>query len=609
MDIALEQTSATRRKNRHTFFRLIGFLRPYRVGLAISVVLAVGAQAAQIAIILLSGAAIGAIKNGHHQQLWTLIALILATGVARALLMSGRRFIAGDQALRVEYDLRMRIYSKLVRLSFSFFDRHQTGQLLSRSTVDLTLVRFFLGYGLIFFAQHVLTVFGVAAVMLYLDWRLALVTIAVTPFIVAVAYRYSHISHPVLRDVQQKMADVSTSAEENITGVHVVKAFAQEDAEAERFAERNERLFARSIQANRQQSFYIPLLGFIPLFAQAGVLLYGGWMVIHGQLALQWFVSFAFLLNMLMLPLRQIGNWIGQAQRATASGERIFEIVDEPEEISERPGARELPDGPGEIRFEQVSFSYSSGRTVLEGVDLVLEPGKTVALIGQTGSGKTTLASLVPRFYDVTSGRVLVDGADVRELKLSALRPEVGVIAQDPFLFSASVRENIAFGRPEASLEEVENAARLAQAHEFIKRLPGGYETEVGERGVTLSGGQRQRLAIARALLTDPRILILDDATASVDATTEAQIRSGLEQAVRGRTTIVIAHRLSTIALANEIVVLEQGRIAARGSHEQLLGTSAIYREIYEHGLVEQEMAGRLEEHADDGDGNGRVPR
>jgi ABC-type multidrug transport system fused ATPase/permease subunit len=608
LDIALEQTP-TRRKNRRTFFRLVGFLKPYRVGLVLSVVLAVGAQAAQIAIILLSGAAIGAIKNGHHQQLWTLIALVVATGVARALFMSGRRFIAGKQALGVEYDLRMRIYSKLVRLSFSFFDRHQTGQLLSRSTVDLTLVRFFLGYGLIFFAQHVLTVLGVAGVMLYLDWRLALVTIAVTPLIIVVAYRYSHISHPVLRDVQQKMADVATSAEENITGVHVVKAFAQEDAEAGRFAERNERLFRRSILANRQQSFYIPLLGFIPFMAQAGVLLYGGWLVIHGQLALQWFVSFAFLLNMLMFPLRQIGNWIGQAQRATASGERIFEIVDEPEEIAERPGARELPEGPGEIRFEQVSFSYASGRTVLEGVDLVLEPGKTVALIGQTGSGKTTLASLVPRFYDATSGSVLVDGADVRELKLSSLRPQVGVIAQDPFLFSASVRENIAFGRPDASFEEVESAARLAQAHEFIEQLPDGYETELGERGVTLSGGQRQRLAIARALLTDPRILILDDATASVDATTEAQIRSGLEQAVRGRTTIVIAHRLSTIALADEIVVLEHGRIAARGSHEQLLGSSAIYREIYEHGLVEQEMAGRLEEHAGDGDGSERTPQ
>src|SRR5450830_74540 len=609
MDIALQQTPATRRKNRRTFFRLIGFLRPYRVGLALSVVLAVGAQVAQIAIILLSGAAIGAIKNGQHQQLWTLIALILATGVARALFMSGRRFIAGNQALGVEYDLRMHIYSKLVRLSFSFFDRHQTGQLLSRSMVDLTLVRFFLGYWLIFFAQHVLTVFGVAAVMLYLDWRLALVSLAVTPLIVAVAYVYSRVSHPLLRDVQQKMADVATSAEENITGVHVVKAFAQEDAEAGRFAERNERLFGRSVQANRQQSFYIPLLGFIPLFAQAGVILYGGWMVIHGQLALQWFVSFAFLLNMLMFPLRQIGTWIGQAQRATAAGERIFEIVDEPEEIAERPGARELPAGPGEIRFEKVSFTYATGRTVLEEVDLVLEPGKTVALIGQTGSGKTTLASLVPRFYDVSSGRVLVDGADVRDLELSALRPQVGVIAQDPFLFSASVRENIAFGRPEASLEEVENAARLAQAHEFIEFLPDGYETEVGERGVTLSGGQRQRLAIARALLTNPRILILDDATASVDATTEAQIRSGLEQAVRGRTTIVIAHRLSTIALADEIVVLEHGRIAARGSHEKLLGTSAIYREIYEHGLVEQEMAGRLEEHANDGNANGRAPR
>ena len=480
METTLEQTPAARRTNWRTFVRLVGFLKPYRLGLVVSVVLAVGAQAAQIAIILLSGAAIGAIKSGHHQQLWTLIAWIVATGVARALFMSGRRFIAGNQALGVEYDLRMHIYSKLVQLSFSFFDRHQTGQLLSRSTVDLTLVRFFLGYGLIFFAQHVLTVLGVTAVMLYLDWRLALVTIAVTPLIIVVAYRYSHISHPVLRDVQQKMADVATSAEENITGVHVVKAFAQEDAEAGRFAERNERLFRRSILANRQQSFYIPLLGFIPLLAQAGVLLYGGWLVIHGQLALQWFVSFAFLLNMLMFPLRQIGNWIGQAQRATASGERIFEIVDEPEEIAERPDARELPEGPGEIRFERVGFSYATGRTVLEGVDLVLEPGKTVALIGQTGSGKTTLASLVPRFYDVTSGRVLVDGADVRELKLSSLRPQIGVIAQDPFLFSASVRENIAFGRPEASFEEVESAARLAQAHEFIEQLPDGYETELG---------------------------------------------------------------------------------------------------------------------------------
>jgi ABC-type multidrug transport system fused ATPase/permease subunit len=595
MDTTLPRIAA-RPRNSRTFARLLGFLRPYKLSLAVSVVLAVAAQAIQIAVLLLSGAAIGAIRAGHRRELWLLLAIIAALAVVKAAVMVGRRFIAGSQALGVEYDLRMRIYSKLVRLPFSFYDRHQTGQLMSRATVDLTAVRFFLGYGLIFFAQHLLTVVGVTAVLFFLDPRLALVSLAVTPILVAVAYLYSRVSHLLLRDVQQKMADVATAAEENITGVHVVKAFAQEEAEAERFAERNERLFGRSIQATRQQALFVPLLGFLPLLAQGAVLLYGGWLVIQGQLQLQWFVSFTFLLAMLIFPLRMLGMWIGQAQRATAAGERIFEIVDEPEEITEPERARELPAGPGEIRFENVSFSYSAdGRKVLDRIDLVLEPGKTVALIGQTGSGKTTLASLVPRFYDVTAGRVLVDGADVRELRLSSLRRQVGVIAQDPFLFSATVRENIAFGSPEASDEEIEGAAHLAQAHEFIAALPDGYDTAVGERGVTLSGGQRQRLAIARALVTDPRVLVLDDATASVDATTEALIRTGLREAVRGRTTIVIAHRLSTIALADEIVVLEQGRIAARGSHEELLETSAIYRDIYEHGLVEQELAGRLE--------------
>jgi ABC-type multidrug transport system fused ATPase/permease subunit len=608
MDAALPQTPA-RPSNRRTFARLVGFLAPYKLSLALSALLAIAAQAIQIAVVLLSGMAIGAIRNDERQRLWQLLAIIGAAALVKAALMIARRFIAGRQALGVEYDLRMHIYSKLVRLPFSFYDRHQTGQLMSRATVDLTAVRFFLGYGLVFFAQHVLTIVGVTAVMLVLNWRLALVSLAVTPLIVGVAYVYSRVSHPLLRDVQQKMADVATSAEENITGVHVVKAFAQEDAEAERFAERNERLFSRSVQANRQRALFVPLLGFVPLLAQGAVLLYGGWLVIQGQLAFQWFVSFTFLLFMLIFPLRMLGMWIGQAQRATASGERIFEIIDEPEEIAEPEDARELPRGPGEVRFENVSFSYfSDDRLVLDGIDLTLEPGKTVALIGQTGSGKTTLASLVPRFYDVTSGRVLVDSIDVRKVRLSSLRRQVGVIAQDPFLFSASVRENIAFGTPEATEREVEKAARLAQAHEFIRDLPDGYETEVGERGVTLSGGQRQRLAIARALITDPRVLVLDDATASVDATTEALIRSGLREAVKGRTTIVIAHRLSTIALADEIVVLERGKIAARGHHEDLLRSSAVYRDIYEHGLVEQEMAGRLEEHAgtEPTNGNGR---
>jgi ABC-type multidrug transport system fused ATPase/permease subunit len=494
--------------------------------------------------------------------------------------------------------MRNGLYAKLLRLSFGFYDRHQTGQLMSRATVDLQSVRFFLGYGLIFFFQHVITIIGVTVVMFVTEPRLALAATAVTPFIVVLAYRYSAVSHPVLRDVQQRMADVATVAEENIVGVHVVKSFAQERSELDKFAERSENVFRRSMDANRQRAIYVPLLSFLPLVAQASVLLVGGRMVANGQLGFSSFFAFNVLTLMLVMPLRMLGMWIGQAQRATASGERIFEIMDEPEEISDRPDALQLPAGEGRVRFENVDFAYGS-RTVLEDIDLELDPGRTVALIGHTGSGKTTLASLVPRFYDVARGRLTVDGVDVRDVKLASLRRAVGIVSQDPFLFSATVRENIAFGAPDATDEEVERAARLAQAHEFIEALPAGYDTVIGERGITLSGGQRQRVAIARALVIDPRILILDDATASVDATTEARIRAALREVMKGRTTIIIAHRLSTIALADELVVLDGGRIRARGTHEELIETSGVYRDIYEHGLLEREFAERVEARAE----------
>jgi ATP-binding cassette subfamily B protein len=586
---------------RRTFVRLLRFLRPYRTGLIVSIVLAVGSQAAQIALVWVTGRGVidKALLAHDTRRLWISVAAILALGLARAGLMLGRRLISGRQALDVEMDLRRGLYAHLVRLSFGFYDRNQTGQLMSRATVDLQGVRFFLGYGLIFFFQNVLTVASVTVVLFFVEWRLAMISLAISPLLVVLAYRYSHIAHPTLRDVQQKLADVATVAEENIVGVHVVKAFAQEPAEEAKFGHRNESLFDQTLRANRQRATYVPLISFIPLLAQAGVLLVGARMVADGSLSPGAFVSFNLYLAMLVTPLRSLGMWVGQAQRATASGERIFQVLDEDEEVADGPRARELPDGDGAIRFEGVSFEYLPGRPVLDGVDLDLAPGRTVALIGHTGSGKTTLASLVPRFYDATEGRVLVDGVDVRDVTVESLRRAIGVIPQDPFLFSTTVRENIAFGRAEMTDADVERAAQLAQAHEFVDRLPQGYDTVIGERGITLSGGQRQRIAIARALAVDPRILILDDATASVDATTEARIRAGLREVMRGRTTLIIAHRLSTIALADEIVVLDQGRVAARGTHEELFETTAVYREIYEHGLLEREFADAVEARAE----------
>jgi ABC-type multidrug transport system fused ATPase/permease subunit len=588
-----EEPRSTADSGWRTFVRLLGFLRPYRASLIVSSALAILSQIAAILVPVLIGVVVNELDGSRDTQLLVLeIGAIVALGLVRGGLMYGRRVISGRQALAVEYDLRDELYSHFLRLSFGFYDRSQTGQLMSRATIDLQSVRFFLGYGLIFFAQHVVTVLVVTAVLFVYSWKLAFVALAITPIIAFTAYRYSRVSQPVLREVQQTLAEVAIVAEESITGVHVVKSFAQEDRRSERFGGAANTVFRQTLAANRQRALYVPLLTFLPLVAQALVLLAAGRMVVSGSLTLGAFFTFNLLLAMLVMPLRMLGMWIGQAQRAIAAGRRIFEVLDEPEEIADREGAIPLAPGPGRLVFEDVTFGYDPGRPVLEQVDLVVPAGRTVALLGPTGSGKTTLAALVPRFYDADAGRVLVDGVDVRELARRSLRREIGVISQDPFLFSASIRDNIALGMPDAPFEAVESAARAAQAHDFILELPHGYETVVGERGITLSGGQRQRIAIARALLIDPRILILDDATASVDATTEARIRAGLREVMRGRTTIIIAHRLSTIALADEIVVLDHGRVAARGTQSELLEASPVFREIHEHGLLQQVVAG-----------------
>ena len=588
-----DEDTKARPAARRTFARLIRFLRPYRASLIFSSLLAIASQIAGILVPVITGVVINELSGDPDTRLLTLeIAAVIGLGLVRGVLMYGRRVISGRQALAVEYDLRDDLYSHLLRLSFGFYDRSQTGQLMSRATIDLQSVRFFLGYGLIFFAQHVSTVVVVTVVLFVYSWQLALVALAITPVLALTAYRYSRVSHPVLREVQESLAEVATVAEESIAGVHVVKSFSQETRRTKHFTTAADTVFVRTLAANRQRALYVPLMTFLPLLAQAFVLLVAGRMVISGSLTLGAFFAFNLLLAMLVMPLRMLGMWIGQAQRAIAAGERIFEILDEPEEIDDRPGAVALPPGPGRVVFENVTFGYDPARPVLEGVSLDIPAGRTVALIGPTGSGKTTLAALVPRFYDTTAGRVLVDGVDVRDLERRTLRREIGVISQDPFLFSASIRDNIALGIPGAPSEAVEAAAHAAQAHEFILELPQGYDTVVGERGITLSGGQRQRIAIARALLIDPRILVLDDATASVDATTEARIRTGLREVMKGRTTIIIAHRLSTIALADEIAVIDHGAIVARGSQAELLEESAVFREIHEHGLLQQMVAG-----------------
>jgi ATP-binding cassette, subfamily B, bacterial len=574
--------------------RLLRFLRPYRWQVVITASCAIGLMACSITLPYLTGRVIDEVlQAGDRDPLVPLTLAVVGVGLVRFAFAIVRRYLAGWISLAVEFDMRQRLFRHLERLSFSYFDRMPVGQLMSRATSDLQSVRFFLGYGLIFLFMHAFTLIMVTTILLIIDWPLALVSLAMGPALVLVAFRYSRRSHPVLVDVQQRVGEVTELAEESVVGIRVVKAFGQEPEQSLRFQGRARRAFDRSMDANRIQSFFQPLLAFLPTLGLAVVLAYGGISVIDGRISLGDFVAFYLYLGMLVWPFRSIGLLVGSAQRATAGGQRIFEVLDTEPELTERPGARPLPPGDGDVRLEGVTFGYDPERPVLHDLDLEVPAGRTMALIGPTGSGKSSLAGLIPRYYDVDAGSVRLDGEDVRDLRLDDLRRAVGVVAQEPFLFSATIRENIAYGAPEATEEEVRAAARRAQAEAFVDALPDGFDTVVGERGYTLSGGQRQRIAIARAILSDPRVLILDEATASVDASTEREIQAALQAVMAGRTTIVIAHRLSTIALADELVVLEAGRVVARGTHEELYATSEAYREVHDGGLARPDLVAR----------------
>jgi len=570
-----------------TFRRLLSFLRPYRGQNITSIVLASLAMSVTVLIPWLVGNVIDAVQDGQRSDVMPLALAIVGAGVLRLGLTAGRRIIAGRVSLAVEFDLRSRVYEHLQSLELGFFDRQQTGQLMSRATVDLQAIRFFLGYGLIFITQSVLTLFLAGAVMFYLQPDLALLALAPVPVVVLTAMRFNQSSRPALQEVQQRIAELTVEAEESVSGVRVVKAFARERFMLERFRRSVSRVFDQNVLSTRIRAFYNPLIGFLPNLGLAVVLLVGGRQVIDGTLSLGDFSAFYIYLVMLIGPMRTLGSVLGMSQRAIASGNRLFEILDRHPEIESTPDARPLPEGRGHVVMGGVALAYDGAEEALSDIDLEVEPGRIVALVGPTGSGKTSLVALLARLYDPTRGTVSIDGIDLREVDLPSLRSQIAFVADDSFLFSATVAANISYAKPDATRAEIELAAERAQAHGFIEGLPDGYETLVGERGLTLSGGQRQRIAIARALLADPRILILDDATSSVDANTEAEIRRGLDAALSDRTTFIVAHRLSTISLADEIIVLDEGRIVDRGTHEELLGRCDLYREIADYGLAD----------------------
>jgi ATP-binding cassette subfamily B protein len=538
--------------------------------------------------------------TGHNAQVLT---LAVATALALYLAKAGTNWIYtwGFHAYEADAarDLRSSVYRGLLRLSFGYLDRSDTGQLIARATSDVEAVQNFLGHGQTGLVSSIGVYVVTLAVAVTVSWQLTLLALLTVPLLLWAGYSYGRRSGPLFALVQQQYGALTGLLQENLSGVRVVKAFTQEEHEIRKYDAATEELRQRTLVLSRTLAARNPLLVCLSGLGAILVIVAGGHLVVAGALTIGTLVAFQYYLNKLYGPTRRIGFLVSQFSRATASARRIFEVLDTIPEVRDRPGARPLGDVRGEVVFEDVSFEFRPGVPVLRHIDLVARPGQVIALVGGTGSGKSALTGLIPRFYDATAGRVLVDGQDVREVTLSSLRQHIAIVPQESILFSRSVGENIGFGRPEAPLSLVEFAAERAQAHRFIQRLPEGYETTVGDRGVTLSGGQRQRTALARAILVEPKILILDDATSSVDMETERLIEQALTEIMRGRTTFVVAHRLSTVKRADEVLVLDGGRIVERGTHEALIARQGPYRRIYDVQMRDQEEFGAARRGAD----------
>jgi ATP-binding cassette subfamily B multidrug efflux pump len=531
------------------------------------------------------------LDNAPRALLWAAV-LIIVFSIARGLFTFAQTYLSQALSQDIAFELRNDLFSKIQRLSFSYHDRNQTGQLMIRATDDVERLRLFIGQGLLMALQALILLVATLVILFFTNVKLTLIVMPMLPIMMGVFMVFGRLAQPMFQQVQIRLSKVNTILQENLAGFKVVKAFAREPYEQSRFGDSIETLLQEQLKISRMMTFLFPLIFLVANLGQAAVLYFGGVEIVNGNLTLGQWQKFSLYLVYLFLPLGHLGFIITLMAQAAASAERIFEILDAKNDVENKPGATELDNVRGRVQFQHVTFRYfGGGQPVLQNLTFTAEPGQTVALLGATGSGKTTIINLIPRFYDASEGHILIDGHDVRDVTIESLRRHIGIVLQETTLFSGTIRENIAFGRPEATDDEVVAAATAAAAHDFIISFPNGYDTLVGERGSTLSGGQKQRIAIARALLLDPHILILDDSTSSVDLNTEYQIQQALDHLMQGRTSFVIAQRISTVINADQILVLDKGQVVAQGVHEELMEDSPIYAEIYHSQLEEDAVA------------------
>ncbi len=566
--------------------RLLKFLRPYwAILLLISLILLIRTGLGLVPPLFQRAVVDEVIGGRDLNRLGLFLGGLVGTYLLLRLSDFGDMYLRHALGERFIYDLRVHLYAYLQRLSLSFFEKTSTGELISRVTNDVQALEQFVTHGSSLTVVDLLRLLGTAGMIFWLDWRLALIALVPLPFLATGMRRFNKQVRPKYRSVRARLGEINARLQDSLAGIRVVQAFAQEEAELERFAGESKNYYRARVEAIRSWASFFPAFWFLSDLGIVAVLGLGAWLVVGDLVSLGTLVAFLSYVGELYQPLRRLTEIDNVVQQAIAAGERIFELLDQTPEVQDHPEACDLEEVRGEVRFEDVHFCYGSGDEVLHDVEFTMSPGEVVALVGPSGAGKTSIANLLCRFYDPIHGHILLDGQDLRTIRLACLRRQIAVVLQETFLFNTTVRENIRFGKPDAGDEEIIAAARAAHAHEFIEQLPNGYDTEIGERGVRLSGGQKQRLALARAILTNPRILILDEATSSVDAEAEYHIRQALKEVLRGRTALVIAHRLSTIRDADKIIALEEGRIREVGDHRDLLERGGLYSQLYRRQL------------------------